>query len=379
VPVGPLALVILLIFGAIAGYMLISTLRAVDGAGAVLPKLTTTLSSIERNTRVSKLTGQMERATRQILAESKPIVPVLQKLNTHSAELDDTMSSILETTKSTEAKAAETQELITSMQALVVSTGATVDQLDKHSKAVLDTLKGTVKPGHRTLRSVLESEPSVGSLTMQMDSITKDLKVIGDAIAKGLKKLKPVIIRKLIRAYIKQLVKRLKQHCERNPAVCAKAISALVKRCAGNPSCRMAAAEEISRYCKAHTPACREAVGRFCQKNPHSCVGVAAACARDPACAQALETAIGAYCEKNSAKCLQGVETWCKDNNQQCTAVAERCASDPSCQAGVDKACSGPKNKIACLMLSRKLCKDDPSLPFCSKRGPAGPSPRRRT
>lgn len=174
----PLVLAIVLIWAAAAAYFLYSTVRSVDQTAEVVPGITRSLEEIDRNTAATKEVGELERLNRRVLAASKPLVPILRDLNEDTSKLGEVTQSILETNRAIERAADRTEGLVRSVAAGARSTNATVQRTATSATGVRNAVEATVDPGRSTLRNILETEPSIGSVELQTTAIVGDLGVV---------------------------------------------------------------------------------------------------------------------------------------------------------------------------------------------------------
>lgn len=329
-PLAPILLVIVLVWAAVAGYLLSSTQSSVERTSKAVPGIQTSLSQIEQNTKATSQVTELKKLNEQVLKEVKPLQPVLEDLNADSAKLARITDSILSTSKGAGQQAKKNEALVTELATAAAESDRIINTTATSATGVQKAIDGMVSPGRSTLRNTLETEPSIGSVNLQVDAIVKDLDTVLPFVVKAIKKAAIKEIDKIIRRAIGDAGRAAINRCKKDPTQCGKDFA------------------------------------RYCEKHGKECVELAADCLRNAKCKGAVEKGVEKYCEKNEKACAEAVLKFCKADNAACNDAAEKCQADPACAAAVQKACTGKiKNKLACLAARTALCEADKALPFC--------------
>lgn len=187
-PLAPILLVVVLVWAVVAGYFLSSTQSAVDRTAQVVPKIASSLNEIDVNTKATSQVTKLKNLNQDVLKQVKPLQPILEQLNTDTGKVESETDKILATTRSAQKEAAKTQRLVGQVNSEAATTGDVVDSIYSRTKGVQNAVEGAIAPGRSTLRNVLETEPSIGSVNLQVDAIVKDLGVVGGFVVKAIEK-----------------------------------------------------------------------------------------------------------------------------------------------------------------------------------------------
>ena len=224
-PLAPILLVIVLVWAAVAGYLLSSTQSSVERTSKAVPGIQTSLSQIEQNTKATSQVTELKKLNEQVLKEVKPLQPVLEDLNTDSAKLAKITDSILTTSKGAEQQAEKNQALVAKLATGAAESDRIIGETATSATGVQKAIDGMVPPGRSTLRNVLETEPSIGSVNLQVNAIVKDLDTVLGFVVKAIEKA---------------AVGRIEKACAnpKNKAKCAVGRKVICSRDKNLPFCR---------------------------------------------------------------------------------------------------------------------------------------------
>ena len=153
-----------------------------------MPSIQSALSEIDQNTKATAQVTQLKNLNEQVLKQVKPLQPVLQDLNTDSAKLARITDSILSTTKGAEQQAKKNQGLVAKLAAGAAESDRIIAATNTSATGVQKAIEGMVPPGRSTLRNVLETQPSIGSVNLQVNAIVKDLDSVVGFVVKAIEK-----------------------------------------------------------------------------------------------------------------------------------------------------------------------------------------------